>query len=185
MEQISGVHRCQQVKAFFYKIIIGKDIRYLLGSLLKKQPNFKILQKGFIAILPTFPLISSVVSEPAVIHRLPAGIHLRRTGNSLFPMAVVNFPNVIYIIIASKMETLHSTNPTRNLSKVRNQDRLILTLAGIVIALICSLVLLHDTHAIGRVATRLGLGEDSKIVPTDLPLEVKKFEVASAIWLFK
>ena len=83
------------------------------------------------------------------------------------------------------METLHNTNPTRNLSQIRKQDRLILTLAGIVIAIICSLVLLHDTHAMGRVATRLGLGEDSKIVPTDLPLEIKKFEVASAIWLFK
>ena len=83
------------------------------------------------------------------------------------------------------METLHNTNPTRNLSQVREQDRLILTLAGIVIALICSLVLLHDTNSMGRVATRLGLGEDSKIVPTDLPLEIKKFEVASAISLFR
>ena len=80
------------------------------------------------------------------------------------------------------METLHNTNPTRN---VRKQDRLILTLAGIVIALICSLVLLHDTHSMGRVATRLGLGEGSKIVPTGLPVEIKKFEVASAIWLFR
>ena len=103
------------------------------------------------------------------IHRLPTGIHLRGTGNSLFPMAMVNFPNVIYIIITNKMETLHNTNPTRNLSQVREQDRLILTLAGIVIALICSLVLLHDTHSMERVATRLGLGEGSKIVPTDLP----------------
>jgi len=83
------------------------------------------------------------------------------------------------------METLHNTNPTRNLSQVRKQDRLILTLAGIVIALICSLVLLHDTHAMGRVATRLGLGEDSKIVPTGLTVEIKKFEVASAIRLIK
>ena len=119
------------------------------------------------------------------VHRLPPGIHLRGTGNSLFPMAMVNFHNVIYIIITNKMETLHNTNPTRNLSQVREQDRLILTLAGIVIALICSLVLLHDTHSMGRVATRLGLGEGSKIVPTDLPVDIKKFEVASAIWLFR
>ena len=83
------------------------------------------------------------------------------------------------------METLHNTNPTRNLSQLRNQDRLILTLAGIVIAIICSLVLLHDTNSIGRVATRLSLGEDSKIASTDFPLEIKKFEVASVIWLFK
>ena len=82
------------------------------------------------------------------------------------------------------METLHSTNQTWNLSQVRKQDRLILTLAGIVIAIICSLVLLNDTHAMGRTATRLGLDEDSKIVPTDV-LVFKKFEVASAISLFK
>ena len=83
------------------------------------------------------------------------------------------------------METLHNTNPTRNISEIAKRDRLTLTLAGIVIAIICSLVFLHDTHSTGRVATRLGLGEGSKIVPTDLPLEIKKFEVASAIWLFR
>jgi hypothetical protein len=83
------------------------------------------------------------------------------------------------------METLHNTNPTRNLSQVRNQDRLILTLAGIVIAIICSLVLLHDTNSMGPVATRLSLGEDSKIVSTELPMKIKKFEVTSAISLFK
>ena len=63
------------------------------------------------------------------------------------------------------METLHNTNPTRNLSQLRNQDRLILTLAGIVIAIICSLVLLHDTHAMGCIATSLGLDEASRIAP--------------------
>ena len=83
------------------------------------------------------------------------------------------------------METLHNTNPTRNLSKVSKQDRLILTLAGIVIAIICSLVLLHDTNSMGHVATRLSLGENSKIVSTDLPLEINKFKVASVIWLFR
>ena len=83
------------------------------------------------------------------------------------------------------METLHNTNPTQHLSRVRKQDRLILTLAGIVIALICSLVLLHDNHLMGRTATRLGLDEDSTIVPTGLTVEIKKFEVASAISLFK
>jgi len=83
------------------------------------------------------------------------------------------------------METLHNTNPTRNLSQVSKQDRLILTLAGIVIAIICSLVLLHDTNSMGHVATRLSLGENSKIVSTDLPLEINKFKIASVIWLFR
>jgi len=133
--------------------------------------------------LPTCFVIDSH-TDLGVVHRLSAGIHLRGTGNSLFPMAGVHFPNVIYIIISKQMETLHSTNQTWNLSQVRKQDRLILTLAGIVIAIICSLVLLNDTHAMGRTATRLGLDEDSKIVPTDV-LVFKKFEVASAISLFK
>jgi hypothetical protein len=83
------------------------------------------------------------------------------------------------------METLHNTNATRNMTQVREQDRLIMTLAGIVIALICSLVLLHDTHAMGRVATRLGLGEDSNFGQTNLTLEIKKFEATTAIWLFR
>lgn len=82
------------------------------------------------------------------------------------------------------METLHNTTPTRNLSQISKQDRLILTLAGIVIALICSLVLLHDTHAMGDVATKLGLG-GSNIVPSELSVNIKEFKVASAIWLFR
>jgi hypothetical protein len=83
------------------------------------------------------------------------------------------------------MESFHNTNPSGNVSQVREHDRLILTLAGIVIALICSLVLLHDTHSIGRVSTRLGLGEGSKILPTELSVDVNEFKIASAIWLFR
>jgi len=84
------------------------------------------------------------------------------------------------------METLHITNSTRNMPEIRRRDRLTLTLAGILIAIICSLVLLHDTHLMGRVAAKLGgLDEHSKIVPTDLAVEIKKFEVASAIWAFR
>ena len=79
----------------------------------------------------------------------------------------------------------HNTSPTSNLSQVREQDRLILTLAGIAIALICSLVLLHDTHSMGRIDKRLGLGERSEIVPSELPVDIKKLEVASAIRLIR
>jgi hypothetical protein len=80
------------------------------------------------------------------------------------------------------METLHNTSPTRNMSRIR--ERLVLTLAGIMIAIICSLVFLHDTQSMGGVATRLGLSEGSKIVPTELPLTIK-IEVASAMSLLK
>ena len=82
------------------------------------------------------------------------------------------------------METLHNANPAQNISEIAKRERLTLTLAGIVIAIICSLVFLNDTHSMGR-ATKLGLREGSKIVPTSLPLEIKKSEVASALWLFK
>jgi hypothetical protein len=74
-----------------------------------------------------------------------------------------------------QMETRYNTNPARNISEIAKRERLTLTLAGIVIAIICSLVLLHDNHSTGREATRLPrLGERSKIVLSDLPLEVKK-----------
>jgi hypothetical protein len=78
------------------------------------------------------------------------------------------------------METLHNTNQFRNIS-----DRLMLTLAGIVIALICSLVLLHDTHSTAGVSTRLGLGGASKIEPSKLSVDIDEFQVGSAISLFR
>ncbi len=81
------------------------------------------------------------------------------------------------------METFHNANPAQNISEIVKRERLTLTLAGIVIAIICSLVFLNDTHAMGRASTKLGLGEGSKIVPTGL--EIKKSEIASALWLFK
>lgn len=73
------------------------------------------------------------------------------------------------------METLHNANPTRNISEIAKRERLTLTLAGIIIAIICSLIFLHDANSRGREATRFpSLGERSKIVLSDLPLEVKK-----------
>jgi hypothetical protein len=83
------------------------------------------------------------------------------------------------------METLHYTNPTRNISEIVKRERLTLTLAGIVIAIICSLVFLHDARSTGGPGIKLGFREGSKIVPTGLPLEIKKSEIASALWLFK
>jgi hypothetical protein len=83
------------------------------------------------------------------------------------------------------METLHNANPARNISEIAKRERLTLTLAGIVIAIICSLVFLNDTHVMGRASTKFGVREGSKIVPTRLTLEIKKSEVASALSLFK
>ncbi len=80
------------------------------------------------------------------------------------------------------METLHNTHPTRNTARIRERDRFTLILTGILIAIICSMIFLHDTYSKGRLATRL---EGSKIVLTDLPLEMKKFGVASVMWPFR
>jgi hypothetical protein len=83
------------------------------------------------------------------------------------------------------METLHNANPARNISEIAKRERLTLTLAGIVIAIICSLVFLNDTQVMGRSTSKLMLRESSKIVPTGLPLQIKKSNIASALWLFK
>ena len=84
-----------------------------------------------------------------------------------------------------QMETLHNTNPAQNITEIAKRERLTLTLAGILIAIICSLVFLNDTHSMGRATTKLGLREGSKMVPASMHLEIKKSEVASALWLFK
>jgi len=83
------------------------------------------------------------------------------------------------------METLHNANPAQNISEIAKRERLTLTLAGIVIAIICSLVFLNDTRSTGGTVIKLGLRDGSKIVPTGLPLGIKKSEVASALFLFK
>ena len=84
------------------------------------------------------------------------------------------------------METLHNTAPTQNISEIVKRERLTLTLAGIIIAIICSLVFLHDTHSTESETTRTPrLSERSKILLSDLPMEAKKFGVVSAIWPFR
>ena len=83
------------------------------------------------------------------------------------------------------METLHNINPTPNMTQARERHRFMLTLTGILTAIICSLVLLKDTHSMEPAATILQVGVDSKIVVTELPVDMKKFEVASVIWLFR
>ena len=83
------------------------------------------------------------------------------------------------------METLHNANPAHNISEIAKRERLTLTLAGIVIAIICSLVFLNDTRSAGGTVIKLGLRDGSKIVPTGLLLEIKKSVVASALWIFK
>jgi hypothetical protein len=84
------------------------------------------------------------------------------------------------------METLHNTNPTRSTAEIRERGRSTLIFTGILTAIICLLILLHDNYSVGHVATKLPrLDERSKIVLTDLPLEIKKFGVVSVMWPFR
>ena len=84
------------------------------------------------------------------------------------------------------MENLHNTNPTRSTAEIRERDRFTLILTGILIAIICSLIFFHEIYSTGHVATRLPrLGEGSKTVLTDLPLEMKRFGVVSGMWPFR
>lgn len=61
-------------------------------------------------------------------------------------MAGGGFLRVIYIIIASQMETLNTFSPARSKS--------VLTLVGIVTAIICSLVFFNESHSSASAETR-------------------------------
>jgi hypothetical protein len=90
-------------------------------------------------------LFTPTPSRRSHFHRPLSAIHLPATGDSLFPMARRGSSTVIYIIITNKMETLHTISPEKN--KSHFQFRSILIVAGIVIAIICSLVSLKEIHA--------------------------------------
>jgi len=71
------------------------------------------------------------------------------------------------------METLHITRTTQNMSHIRKRDRLGLTLAGIVIAIIFSLTLLQDGHSKSDVTAGLPrFIETSKTISVDASKEI-------------
>jgi hypothetical protein len=53
-----------------------------------------------------------------------------------------------------QMETLHNTNPSRSTAEIRERGRSTLIFTGILTAIICLLILLHDTYSAGHVATQ-------------------------------
>jgi hypothetical protein len=111
-------------------------------------------------------------------HRPVSAVHLPATGDSLFPIAMTGSSTVIYIIITNKMETLHTNSPAK--SKSHFQVRSILIVAGIVIAIICSLVSLKEIHSADSTeATVLGSIETPSFVNTDVVMNT-----ASAIVSF-
>lgn len=71
------------------------------------------------------------------------------------------------------MKTLHTTN-TQNANHSHGHVRLMMTLAGIVIAILCSMDFLLEVHSTERLDASIPqLLETSRIVVADLLIEVK------------
>ena len=88
-------------------------------------------------------------------------IDLPARGASLFPMVVMSLSAVIYIIIETQMKTLHTTDNSMMTGR-RKPSRSILTLAGIAIAVICSMALKYDARTSAQHGPRLLLLETPK-----------------------
>jgi hypothetical protein len=100
-------------------------------------------------------------------------------------MATSGFLRVIYIIIASQMKTSHtiSANSTSNrIARVQS----FMVIAGVMIAIICSLVLLKDAYSIQRTeASQSPLVDTAKVAITSQIVKVKEASMLSIIALLK
>ena len=122
-------------------------------------------------ILPVSGARTAVKARSGAIHRHPSGVRLPATSNGLFLMAEPVSISVIYIIITSKMKRSSASYKKLNISRARQRMRLALTMAGIIIAFICSMIFLHDTHSSDSISTALPpIGEVSMSVHTGLVL---------------
>jgi len=102
-------------------------------------------------------------------HRPFSGVHLPAAWNGLFQVAADHFSAVIYIIITRQMEKLDNTQG--NKSRIRS----FLTAAGLVTAIIGSLVLLRDLNAVETsISSPI---KTSKIINSDLLIHA-----ASTAW---
>jgi hypothetical protein len=116
------------------------------------------------------------------IHRPFTDIHLPAAWNGLFSVAGAAFIPVIYIIIATEMKTDHTTNVAASYFK-RMQS--LMAVAGIVIAIICSLILLHETDLSRHESEQSGIVESSKSVITHRVLELSDLSVHSVLLRLK
>lgn len=90
---------------------------------------------------------SSWEMERPWVHRLFPVIHLPGAGDSLFSLATAPANCVIYTIIAAYMKTSYiSTANTASHTGMRLQA--LMVVAGIMTAVICTLVLLKDGNAL-------------------------------------
>ena len=81
------------------------------------------------------------------------------------------------------METISNTN--RSMSIFPKHVRLTLTLAGIVIAIICSLALLQDLYPSTYIQAGIPkIMEATKIAPGSLHIEMSGMNLVSSLWPF-
>lgn len=97
-------------------------------------------------------------------------------------MARVSFIGVIYTIIASQMKTRTTSTATiasRRLSRIHS----FMAIAGIMTAIICSLVLLQDVYAPqGSDVRESSVVESSKFAVTGQVIKLKELSVLSSLF---
>jgi uncharacterized membrane protein len=117
-----------------------------------------------------------------LLHRLFPAIHLPTAGNDLFPMARIGFIGVIYTIIASQMKTRNTNTATiasRRLSRIHS----FMAIAGVMIAIICSLVLIQDGYASQHSEARgSSVVETSKFAVTGQAVKFKELSILSSLF---
>jgi hypothetical protein len=80
------------------------------------------------------------------------------------------------------MKTLHINAANQKMNRTREQVRLIMIVAGIVTAIICSLALLSEAHPAETYESTNGMIETSKMITTDLSIQIASKAVASVLW---
>lgn len=96
-------------------------------------------------------------------------------------MARIRFIGVIYAMIASQMKT-RNTNPATIASRRLSRIHAFMVIAGIMIAIICSLVLLQDGYASQHSETRRSsVVETSKFAITGQVVKLKELSVLSSL----
>jgi hypothetical protein len=97
-------------------------------------------------------------------------------------MAVATFIAVIYIIIATEMKTDHTTTIAASYFK---QMHSFMAITGIVIAIICSVILLRETNLFQSASRQSEIVKSSTSVITHRALELTDLSVHSVLLRLK
>jgi hypothetical protein len=112
------------------------------------------------------------------IHRPFTGVHLLTPRGRLSPIAARRFVAVIYIIITRQMKTDHATHIISNyFSRIHS----FVAVVGVVIAIICGLVLLHETTSRQNETGQSSVLQSSKSVISHSVMEITDISVHSVL----